>query len=701
MSARYCRLSVLVAVVVVISVIAGSVSVAGVSNPAPNVLLQTETTTNGSTNTSNSTPPHTNPEEIDESGDDQRVATYLATRLGSRLNASAIAVSDQAFEDSRTPLGEDYDVLLEQYSVIAEDIDAEDTAERFNLTREQQRAIIDSAEDLNQTAIAYQRAVEAGDDEQARELGRDILETTAELNASTTTLNEQYEALEGEADINLGAAQAALNQSQQRLTQSAAAVAQREFTATTLTVETNRTTLSASEPIRVSGQLTTTGGEPISDAPLSVGIGEDRITTHTNGNGGFTTTYQPLLAPINASTLTVAYEPPSDAPYLSATATQRVSLTDQTDSELIIANSTETAVFSETVRANGSVQLLAETDRALDGLPVVLTVGGQRLETATTNQNGTVSLAGDLPADIPDGTTELSVAIDRRDLAIAPSTATTQLTIQPTATSLSVDTATNTTNTTNLTVAGQLTTASGDPLADRELRITLGEAVLDVVETDQTGSYQADYIVPDTVGQTAELTVSYEATGTSLTGSTATQQLSFTTVGWTRLGIALGVGLVVVGLAVLLIIRPPDWRWVHRLRARITSGNTIPASTRDSATRTASSLSNTDSEGDKNETTTTHGLSLDHAQAALAAGHPDAAVQIAYGVARQQLHSDSSYPAETHWEFYRRWLQTGPDTDSDHLRELTELYEEAAFSPQDVSIEAADDAVSTVQDRFR
>lgn len=698
MSARYCRLSVFVAVLVITSVIAGSVSVTGASDPGSDVLLQTGTTTDGSTNTSNSTPPHTNPEEINVAGDDQRVATYLATRLGSRLNTSAIAISNQAFEDGRAPLREDYDVLLEQYSVIADDLNAEETAERFNLTREQQQAIIDSAEELNRTAIAYRRAVEAGNDEQARELGREILETTAELNTSTAILNEQYESLESETNINLDTAQAALNQSQQRLTQAAAAVAQREFTATTLTVETNRTTLSASEPVRVAGQLRTSGGEPISDASLSVGIGEDTITTQTNDNGRFTTTYQPLLAPINASTLTVVYEPPSDAPYLSATATQSVSLTAQTDSELTITNSTETAAFSETVRTNGSVQLLAETDRALNGLPVVLSVNGQRLATTTTDRNGMVSLAGNLPANIPDGTTELKVEIDRRDLAVAPSTATTQLTIQPTATSLSVDAKTNTTNTTTVTVVGQLTTATGDPLADRKLRIMLDDAVLGVVETDQTGSYQTVYTVSETGGQTAELVVSYDGTGTSLTGSTATQQLSFAAVGWSRLGSVLGVGLVVVGLAVLLVIRSLGWRWVHRLRARVTSSDTVPVSTDDSSN---SGITSQSSAGDDNDTAAAHELSMDHAQAALAAGHPNAAVQIAYGVARKHLHSDGASPAETHWEFYQRWLQSGSDTHPDHLRELTELYEEAAFSPQDVSMEAADKVVSAIQDRFR
>lgn len=695
MSARYCRLGALVATVVIVSVIAGSGTVAGVSDPAPDVRLQTETNADGSTNTSNSTSPHANPEEIDEVGDDQRVATYLTTRLGSRLNASAIAVGNEEFDASRAPLGDDYDVLLEQYSAIADDIDTEETAERFNLTREQQRAIINSAEDLNQTAIAYRQAVEAGNDEQARELGREILDKTAELNASTAALNEQYEELEGETGINLDAAQGALDQSQQRLTQAAATVAQREFTATTLTVETNRTTLSASEPARVSGQLTTTDGEPISDAPLSVGIGTDTITTRTNDDGKFTTAYQPLLAPINASTLTVVYEPTSGEPYLSATATQSVSITGQRESDIAIGNSTETAVFSETVRANGTVRLLAETDRTLDGIPVVLTIDGQRLTTATTDRNGTVSVAGDLPAAIPDGTTELGLAIDRQDLAISPSTATTPLTVQPTPTSIAVDAQTNTTN---VTVSGTLSTANGDPLADRELRLTLGDTALGVVETDQTGSYQANYTVSDTVGRTAELTVSYDGTGTSLTGSTTTQQLSFSTVGWTRLDIALSIGLVVMSIAVVLVMRPPDWKLVRRLRGRVTGGDTIPVSNRDTTSPTVSSPSESDGE---DETVAAHGIALDHAQAALEAGHPNTAVQIAYGVARQQLRSDASSPAETHWEFYRRWRQTGPDTDSDYLQELTELYEEAAFSPHDIPIETAEDIVSTVQDRSR
>ncbi|WP_379812001.1 DUF4129 domain-containing protein [Halorubrum laminariae] len=672
---------------------------AGVSGPTSDVVLQTGPTTDDSTNTTNRTPPHTNPDEIDEAGDNQRVATYLATRLGSRLNVSAVAVSDQAFDDGRAPLGEDYDVLLERYSAVAADIDAEETADRFNLTREQQRAIIDSAEDLNQTALAYQRAVEAGNDERARELGREIIETTAELNASTESLTEQYAALEEETDINLDGAQAALNQSQQTLSQAAAAVAQREFTETTLTVETNRTTLSGGAPVRVTGQLTTTDGEPISDAPLTVGIGTDTVTTQTNDTGRFTTTYQPLLAPINASTLTVTYEPTSSAPYLGATATQRVSLTEQADTELRLANSTETAAFSETVRVNGTVHLLTETDRPLDGIPVVLTVDGQRLATATTDRTGAVSLADELPADIPDGTTELGVAIDRQDLAIAPSTATTQLTVQPTSTSLSVDAVTNTTNTTTVSVAGQLTTASGEPLADRELGITLGETRLGVVETDQTGAYQANYTVPDSVGRTADLTVAYDGTGTSLTGSTVTQQLSFTTVGWPRLGIALAAGFVVVSLIVVVFVRPPDWRWVRRLRARVTNEPVMTPSPSDPSDMAVSSSPDADG-GDANATAHRH--SFDHAQAALAAGHPNAAVQIAYGVARNHLRSDNAQPAETHWEFYQRWQRTGrPEIDSDHLRQLTELYETAAFSPHDISMETADDIVSTVEDRFR
>lgn len=691
---RYCRLGVLAVILLLTGLIAGTGGVAGSVEADTEIHPQVTNSSDGSTNASNITHPHVNPDEVDESGDSQRVANYLTTRLGARLNASAIAVSNEAYEDGRIPLGEEYDVLLEQYAAVADDIDAERTVAQFNLTREQQRDLIESAQELNQTGAAYQRAVENGDDEQARQLAREILETTEELNTTSAELEEQYATLEADTGINLDAATSSLNESQQQIEQVAAAVAQREFTQAELSVETNRSTISTSTPVTVSGTLTTTDNESIENASVSVGIGNDTITTQTADDGSFNTTYRPLTAPVTASTLAVAYEPAPTTPYLPVTVTRNVSITEQTDVDLVIDNSSETAAFAETVRATGSIQLPIASHRNLDGIPLVLTVDGQRLETATTDANGTVSLAAALPAAIPSGETNLSIAFDRQNLAVAPSTTTTQLTVQPTATSLSVDAETNTTNTTNVTVTGQLSTANGDSLADRELHIAIDNTVLGTVETDQSGAYQATFTVPDTIGQTAELAVTFDGEQTSLAASTATQQLAVGAAGGNQIGILVAGGVLLASLSAVLFLRRSEWNWIQQLRMRITNEDRSPENTPADSTL-ATPFDVTDSLGE-DSSASAQGVSIEQAQTALAAGYPNAAVQIAYGVVRQQLRSDSSPPGETHWEYYRRWQRVGrPNTDQ--LRRLTELYETAAFSQQDIPADTADEIVSTIQ----
>lgn len=694
-SARSRGVGVIVALLIISSAVAGTVVATDSPGPASQQLPQLTNTSDDGSNTTNVTVPHQNPAEIDMAGNDERVAGYLATRLGARLNASAIAISNQDYEEGQAPLGEEYDVLLEQYGAVAGDIDAEQTARRFNLTREQQRQIIESAQELNQTGAAYQRAVENGNDEQAQQLARELLETAAEINSTATSLEQQYTALEAETGVELNATRAAISDSQQQVAQAAGAIAQREFTQTAITVETNRSTVSTTTPMTVSGQLTSAGNEPIGNATIVVGIENDTVTTQTAQDGSFNTTYRPIRAPITASTLSVRYNPAPTAPYLGVTETRNVSITTQSDTELIISNSSASAAFGEAVRATARVRVPARADRDLDGIPIVFSIGDQRLATATTNTNGTVSLATPLPARVPTGATELAVAIDRQDLAIASSTATTPVTVEPTATALSVDADTNTTAS-NVTVTGQLSTASGEPLAGRELRVTLDDVVLGVVETDETGAYDGNVTLPETAGRTGDLTVAFDGSETSLTSSTATQQLSLTASGWGRLNTGLGVGLLVVGLAAVLLARLSGREWGQQLWARIarTTGDT-PA-TADAGSR--SSVSNPLSTGVSGDDSPPDGESLAHARTALAAGHPNAAVQIAYGTVRQQLQAELDQPAETHWEFYDRWQRS--HADSEQLRRLTELYETAAFSQQDISADTAADIVSIAQDRF-
>jgi hypothetical protein len=93
---------------------------------------------------------------------------------------------------------------------------------------------------------------------------------------------------------------------------------------------------------------------------------------------------------------------------------------------------------------------------------------------------------------------------------------------------------------------------------------------------------------------------------------------------------------------------------------------------------------------------------FDHATAHLESGDADSAVQASYSAVRRQFEATiDAGKALTHWEFYRAYLdagvsetEDGSDNTEDALRDLTEAYERAVYSPGSVQI---DDAARTVE----
>ncbi|MDB9299361.1 hypothetical protein PN417_00150 [Halorubrum ezzemoulense] len=696
MSARRRRYSALAAAIILVSVIAGGVG----ATPAPGAETPA---TNGTTNeTANATPPHQNPEVISEAGDDQRVASHLATQLGSRLNLSAAALGEGEYAEGRLPLeAEEYAVLLERYSSVAADIGAEETADRFNLTREQQLQLADSIEELEITGQEYQNAVNNGSDEKARQLARELLTTAEELNQTTTELNEQYEALETETEIDFNATQESISVVQQTVQRAAAGVIDREFTETNITVETNQTTVAASDPLRVSGQLTTIEGAPIRNASVSVSLGEDSITTRTTETGQFGTTYRPLLASTSAKNLTVAYTPTGSEPYLPVTETVAVSITEQAATSVELENTTQAAAFTEPVQATGQVMIAAEYNRSLAGIPIVLTLDQQRIATAETNASGRITLSGSMPETIPAGDANLQVSIDRRELAIERSMATAPITVRSTPTDLSIDpTVTSTNETRNVTVGGQLRTADGDPLSDRSIRVAIGETTLGTVETNASGGYQATYELPAGLrGSDITVTATFEGTGTNLEASAAQQRVPLPSagvgVGRVLAGVVGGGLLVMSVIVVLLASRGVDREWITQTWARVTD-STDPAADSGTTTTTASSATTGLSDNGQIEAVTQ--ASLHSAREALAAGHPNVAVQSAYAAVRSRLQSsDSLSTPQTHWEFYRQ-LHADHEINTAQLAQVTEAYETATYSADGLSSDAAAETLSAVEE---
>lgn len=653
----------------------------------------------------NVTTPHNNPDEIRKAGDDQRVANYLATRLGGRLTESALAINAGEYERGRAPLDEEYGDLLSQYAAVASDLDEEALAERFNLTREQQRSVIETIEELEATRSEYEAAVAAGDEERRRELARELLAGAAELNQTAAELDQQYTALENNTEIDFETAQQAIEDAQARVGQAAVVIEEREFTATRLTAETNRTTVSVSKPATVSGRLTTANGTPVANGLIRLRMGADSVTTRTDRNGTFTTTYRPLLTAAAASNLTVTYEPAARDRYLPAVQTLPLSVGKQANTSVTLTATTETGAFDQPVRTNGTVQVAGAPERAIGGIPIVLTIDGRRLATAETEPDGGFAADGVLPANVPTGEAELEVAIDRRNAAIKRSAATESLTVQSTPTALSMNATAD--DEPNATVAGTLSTVEGTPLTSQTVTITVDGTETTQIATDDDGQFRETVALPNDVerGMGVALTVRFDGAGTNLESSTAAQQVTRSQPsGATGGAIADGATdttalrpLVAVGLlfggALLVIGRRSIQRWARQFGSWIgvvaepVNGGGQAASGADDAT--ATDTEPTESE----EETTLETTPFDRARAALGAGQPDDAVRIAYAAMRSRLQPSDNTTAETHWEFYRRW-QDEAAVDRTQLRTVTEAYETAAFAPTAVSSEAATAAVT-------
>lgn len=695
MSARIGYLGAVLAVVVLVAAIGGVAATPG----GP------DATTNES-ETGNATAPHENPDEVQEEGDDRRVSAYLASRLGDRLTESALAINAGEYERGRGPLDEEYGDLLDQYAAVARDLDEEELAERFNLTREQQRSVIGQIEDLEATRAKYQEAVEEGDEERRRELARELLAGAEELNQTAEELDRQYAALGNETEVDFEEAQQAIEDAQLRVGEAAVVIEQREFTATRLAAQTNRTAVSVSEPASVSGRLTTANGTPVANGSIRIRMGADSLSTRTDRNGTFAATYRPLLASTAASNLTVVYEPAESDRYLPATRTVPLSIAGQANTSVTLTKATETAAFDQPVRANGTVQVDGAPEGTIGGIPVVLAVDGRRLATTETGPGGEFSVDGVLPAGVSAGEADIEVAIDRRDVAIERSAATAPLTVRSTSTTLSLNATAN--DGQNVTVTGALTTNGGGVLGSREVAIAVEGTETEQITTGGDGRYRETVTVPNDVerGESVIVTASFDGAGTNLEASTATRQVTLPQpVGANGGGSADAVtentalrsllvgGLIVVG-ALLVIARRSVRRWGRRLGSRLG----LIAVPMDSTPPNSSTPGNAPAEGadttaDVSEEAASSSTPFDRAQTALSAGQPDDAVRIAYAAMRSRLRPSESDAAETHWEFYRR-LEDDANVDRTRLREVTEAYETAAFAADAVSSDTAADAVT-------
>lgn len=671
---------------------AGSAAEAGAETPSPQFAVQSDDADD------NVTRRHRNPSEYDESGDLEALEDRLVARMVEDLEEGSLSLEDGDYERAMGAIDEDYNDSLDRYADVADEIGSDRYDDLFEHAGENQQAVIEAVRRYNDTKAEYERARDAGDEERARSLARELEAIATTVNESGHALRENYDDLETATDADLSESDAAIETVVGEIRSEQATVRETEFVATDLAVELERSEISFSEPLTATGRLRTADGRPVGNEPIRLDVGNGTVETETAADGSFAFEYRPTEEPLSTDRLSVEYVPANDSVYLGSETAVDVSI-EQVEPSVSSLETTDEIAYGETAAVRGELRV---DGVPVDGAPLAVVLGDERLGTAETT-NGTFAADVEVPASVADGERELGVRLEYEDRALAATTATNDVTVRETEVDGTVS-ASRVGDGRTVAVEGTLETVDGSAVANQSVPLSVDGTTLETVTTDGEGAFTATIEVPDeTARGEVQVVATYDGSGSNLASDTAASTVTFATDERSWLGLPARVWL---GLGGGLLVALGVGRLVWWPRVRSSDPSPGPSSRADPATESAAPVS------DRSGTEIARSV-LEDAHDALSSGDPDRAVALGYTALRHAL-SDridarTASTTLTHWEFYRRWTdQRSGDSDGNDeartaLRLVTERYERATFGVAEISPDEAErvlEAVRTLSNRY-
>jgi hypothetical protein len=627
---------------------------------------------------SNETPSHRNPDEYSEDGDLGGVQSQLASQLGSQLGQGAIQLSEGEYDAASEYVDDEYREQLGQYVEVSGETENEGIGNEFETAGQTQANLSESVREYQETKDEYDTAYEAGEDERARELARELEALAEEIDALGGSLRESYERIEAETGTDLSESIVAVETVTEDVRTQQETVRDQQFEETSLTLSPEREAISFTEPLVSTGELRDANGTAIADREITLAVGNHTQRVRTDSTGGFTFEYRPTNQSLSAQNLTVEYVPRTQSVYLDDEATVNVSIERQAEPTVSLEDSTGPVSYGDEVAIIGE---LTVDGVPVDGVALDVVLGGERIGTVNVTDgefNGTATV----PASVPDGESELGVRLPFEEQALAATADATTVTVEETESALSIETAS--TGDRTVSVNGTLETASGDGVEGETVQIRIDGLSAGTVTTAADGTFSGTVSVPDSVSRgDVSVTAAYDERRSNVASATAESVVG---VGDTGLQLPLSVWLG-GGLLALLGVGLGVW-WYRRSRG-VDSRPTVPA---DGDGSTAGGATVADRSPDPSSDTVEP--LLERASEQLSNGRPDDAARTGYAAVRRALASriDGS-DALTHWEFYRRF-RTADAADAALLRDITQEYERAAFDPGGVS---PDEAASVLE----
>ncbi|WP_256546723.1 hypothetical protein [Halobellus inordinatus] len=629
---------------------------------------------------------HKDPDEAASEDATTALQRELAARLSQRLSQSSVNISQGEYEQAQAVLGDDYSELLQKYSEVAEDSGVETTAADFEQAQEKQQSLSTQVSEYQRTQEAYREAKAAGNDTRARKLARELLRTQNTIQQNASDLNQSYTDIQTTLGVDTSVGQQEVRTVSENISETQAQIRDAEFTDTHLRAEAVTQNGSFSDPIRMSGTLQTASGEPIESQRVNITVGAQTYPVTTSDTGSFTLHYRPVTQPLGTHSVPVRYEPTTASLYLGADSSINVSLT-QSSATVRIHNASQNVGFNDPVSLRGRV---TANETAVGELPLVVSLGGQPIAQIATERNGSFALSERLNATIPTGERSLTITTPytNRSVAVSETTASVQIVGRtPTLTAT-----TRPQGNTSVVVSGQLTGPDGTPLANTTVTVSADDHRLTETSTGPNGTYELALQSDSLPENASALQVRYADAQSNLEAVTTVASLPsrFAPANGGILTAIQQQPLITVALVGALLSFSGGGMYLYRQRQSAPAPSSSDVASADEETPDATP-------GDTDTTSEQAPPTLESAERALADGHPDDAVVLAYTAVRPQV--ATQYPIDTqltHWQFYNAAVAAGI-AEGSALESLTTAYERARYAADPVGLDTAEEVLTTAE----
>lgn len=646
----------------------------------------------------NTSVPHENPEEIERENRLDRLASYLSGDLNQRIGESSVRLSQEEYDAASSLLGDDYSDSLGKYVDVDGETGGDGAAEEYDTVQSTQREYTDTVREFRETQREYEDARQAGDDDRARELARELARLATEGESQSDRLVDLYGQISNRTGGDLSESRARITEIQSDLSEQRDEIVAREFIETRFIVRSATRNISFTDPLVIAGTLETANGTPVDIEQARFAVGQQVIRTAIAPDGTFEFAYRPTVIDATTTSLSVTYRPPGPSVYRGSSETVAVDVTQVTATATASTSSGSAYGYADPVAVEATVEI---NGTPIVNYPLAASLAGRSLSTGRTNGSGRSTLAGTVPAAAPVGDADFRVRGDRENRAVRLQPTTVSVSIESTTTELTADARADVGGT--VVVEGRLLTDDGDGVGGQRVAVAVDGRPIGTTTTGASGQYRTTIDPPPNVSvDNATAVVTFDGSGTNLESvdasteivvtdspeqgvadsdsSSTNQLLDGTSLPGLSDLIWVGLTIAILVIAVVVVLRRRSDETDPDTTGTIETADTGAAGSDPSEVETDVSAS-----------------AFQSATQALSEGEANDAVVTAYTGVRDALGKQVDVKmSATHWEFYRQCLDQGIEQ-AEPLESLTMGYEKAAYSGLTMSDDDAEAALETAR----